>query len=103
VRAPRNLRAELDGPAADHLAGHLDAPRGQHLLDVPEAQGEADMEPYRVADDLRREAVALERQGTHEPQLHKDSARSNGIRQPDGNAMRPPFRWFGMVLGEVSI
>ena len=34
---------------------------GQQLLDVSKAEAEAEIQPHRMADHLRREAVALER------------------------------------------
>jgi hypothetical protein len=36
----------------------LDAALGQEFLDIPEAQGEAKIEPDGVPDDGRREPVA---------------------------------------------
>ena len=52
LQVPGDLRAELDRPAADFLIAHLD-PRW--FLDVAETQGEAEVEPHRVADDLGRD------------------------------------------------
>ncbi len=43
---------------ADRLVGDKDAARGQPFLDIAIAQGEAEIEPDGVADDLRRRAVA---------------------------------------------
>src|SRR4051812_22985488 len=52
------LLAELESPLADHLVADLDAPEGQHLLDHPKAQRKAIVQPDRVADQLRRKAMA---------------------------------------------
>src|SRR4051795_1991773 len=52
------LLAELQTPLPDRLVADLDAAAGQHLLDHPKAQREAIVQPDRVADQLRREAVA---------------------------------------------
>src|SRR3712207_3906643 len=52
------LLAELEGPLPDRLVADLDAAEGQHLLHHPKAQRKAKVQPDRVADQLRREAVA---------------------------------------------
>src|ERR687898_2484511 len=48
----------LEAPLPDRLVADLDAAEGQHLLDHPKAQRESEVQPDRVADQLRREAVA---------------------------------------------
>ena len=50
--------AELERPLAHGLVADGDAARGQQLLDHPQAEREAEIEPDGVADDLRREPVA---------------------------------------------
>ena len=45
-------------PAAHGLIGNRDSALGQQILDVAEAQGEPDIKPDRLLDDLGREAVA---------------------------------------------
>jgi hypothetical protein len=52
------LLAKLESPLPDRLMADLDAAEGQHLLDHPKAQRESKVQPHRVADQLRREAVA---------------------------------------------
>jgi hypothetical protein len=64
-QVPGDLRAELDRPTANGLAADLDPALGQEFFDVAETQGEAEIEPHRVADDLGREPMTLEGQGTH--------------------------------------
>ena len=54
----REALAELERPLPHGFVAHEDAASGQHLLDHPQAQREAEVEPDRVADDLGREAVA---------------------------------------------
>jgi hypothetical protein len=49
--------SELENPTTHGLAGHVEAARGQQILDVPQAQREAAIEPYGVLDDLGRESV----------------------------------------------
>jgi hypothetical protein len=55
----RVARAKLGHPAADALVRDLDAALGQQLLNVPETQGETQVEPDRMADDHLREAAAV--------------------------------------------
>jgi hypothetical protein len=54
-----DLRAELDRPTADGLAADLNAARRQQLLHISQAQREAEIEPDRLADNVRREPVTL--------------------------------------------
>src|SRR4051812_12848993 len=49
---------KLEAPLAHRLMADDDAARGQDLVHVAQAQGEAEVEPHRVADDLGREAIA---------------------------------------------
>lgn len=58
---------ELDHPAPDALVGGLDAALGQELLHVAVAEGEAQVQPDSVADDLGWELVASVRDGLHAP------------------------------------
>src|SRR5215203_5005560 len=50
--------AELQGPLPHALMADDDAACGQHLLDHAQAEREAEVQPYRVADHLRWETVA---------------------------------------------
>src|SRR3954453_15668636 len=54
----REVLAELEAPLPHGLVADGDAASGQHLLDHPQGEREAEVEPDRVADDLGREAVA---------------------------------------------
>src|SRR3954464_473420 len=54
----REALAELEAPLPHGLGADVDAAGGQQLLDHPQAEREAEVEPDRVADDLRREPVA---------------------------------------------
>ena len=69
ARPQRKVVASSRQPAADligerlaelpnRLVAHFDAPRRQQLIDVAQAQGEAEIEPDGMADDLGREPVA---------------------------------------------
>ena len=51
------LAAKLPAPLADRFKGDDDASLGQQIFDIPEAEAEAILEPYGVADDHRRESV----------------------------------------------
>src|SRR4051795_3992449 len=50
--------AELERPLPHALMADDDAARGQHFLNHAQAEREAKVQPYRVADHLRRETVA---------------------------------------------
>jgi len=65
-----NVRAS--GP--DRLRADLDPALSQHLLDVAQAQAEPEIQPHRMTDHVRREAVALERNRRHQTQLQKAPA-----------------------------
>ena len=52
-------RAEFQHPAPHRFIGDVDPTLGQQFLDVAVAQGEAEIQPDRVLDDLRREAMAV--------------------------------------------
>src|SRR5215470_5454385 len=51
-------RTELQRPAPDRFVGDVEPSFGQPFLDIAVAQGEAEVEPDRVLDDLRRETMA---------------------------------------------
>jgi hypothetical protein len=76
----------------------------QQLLDVAEAQGEAEIEPHRMADDVGREPVTLKRDRTHSnacppngPQAEKWRQFSVCLTAPRSTPIRPPFV-FGPLL-----
>jgi hypothetical protein len=54
----RVCRAEFGAPFADCLVGDCCAPLGHELLNVAQAEGEAEVEPDRVSDNLGRVAMA---------------------------------------------
>src|SRR5215211_8189583 len=47
-----DCRAEGEHPTPDTLVGDLDAPLGQELLDVSEAEGEPEVQPHGTLDDI---------------------------------------------------
>jgi len=51
--------AEFLAPLPDRLVGDDHAPLSQQFFDVAVAEGEAEVQPDRVADDCGREAMAL--------------------------------------------
>ena len=53
-----DLGSKMVHPAAHRLIGNHDSAFRQQILDVAEAQGEPDIKPDRLLDDLGREAVA---------------------------------------------
>jgi hypothetical protein len=74
----RDQRAELDYPAAHRFAADLDTALGQQLLDVTDAQREAEVQPHGISDHVRWESVTLERDGLdHDP----SGGRPSGISE----------------------
>ncbi len=59
------LGTERVGPLADRLVSDVDAAMGEQLLNAAVAEGEAVVQPDRVADDVRRKPVALVGNGVH--------------------------------------
>ena len=57
TQVPSKGGTEFATPQSDRLAGDCDATPGEKVFDISEAKGEPMMEPHRVTDDLRREAV----------------------------------------------
>src|SRR4051794_23678228 len=55
---PGKVSAELQAPVSDAFMGDHDAPLGQDQLHIPQAQAEYMVQPYSVADDLGRKAIA---------------------------------------------
>ena len=54
----RDHGSKMVHPAAHRLIGNQDPTLSQQILDVAEAQGEPDIKPDRLLDNLGREAVA---------------------------------------------
>ena len=59
TKATRIIRAELLSPAADRFIGNGNAALKQQFFDKAQAQRKPKVEPHRVGDDLRWEAMAL--------------------------------------------
>ncbi len=68
--------SKLQEPAPDGFVGDVQAALGEHLLDIAKAQGEPGVQPDRLADDVGREAVTLERELAHQPSLRLNSLSS---------------------------
>ena len=62
---PANRLAKLKKPASDSFVGNVETALREEIFYVSIAQSEPGVEPYRVADDLRWEAVALEGNVVH--------------------------------------
>src|SRR4051812_461231 len=62
-------RPELEHPAPDRLIGHVQPALGQEVFDAAEAEGEPEIEPDRVPDDLGRETMTMERRAAHTTSL----------------------------------
>src|SRR5215469_5861113 len=61
----RDRRTELQHPAAHRFVGDIEPSFGQQFLDIAVAQGEAEIKPDRVLDDLGREAMAAVAERAH--------------------------------------
>ena len=66
---PCNPRPKLQKPAANSFIGNIQTPLGEQILDIPITQGETSIKPNSVANDFRREAVALIRNVFHSQTL----------------------------------
>jgi hypothetical protein len=54
----RDRGTELQHPAPHRFVGDVESALGQQFLNIAVAQGEAEIEPDRVLDDLGREPMA---------------------------------------------
>ena len=57
LQLPSVVWAEFPAPLPNGFVRHDDAPFGQQILDVPEAQTVSVVQPHGVADDVRRKAM----------------------------------------------
>jgi len=58
-------RAKFENLLPDRLIGDLQPPPDQEFLHIPVTQGEPEIKPDRVPDDLRRELVPAIGDGLH--------------------------------------
>ena len=61
----RDRGTELQHPSPHCFVGDVEPSFGQQFLDIAVAQGEAEIEPDRVLDDLGREAMAAVAERAH--------------------------------------
>jgi hypothetical protein len=54
------VATKFQTPTSDGLVANVDPALGQHLLDIAKAQGEPEIKPNRLADDVRRKPVPFE-------------------------------------------
>ena len=73
-------RSEMIQLAAYGFVGDRDPVLGQQILDVTKAEGEPEIEPDRVIDDLRREPISRVADFPHAPWL---------ARLPTSNKLMP--------------
>jgi len=59
LEAPSVLRPEPETPQADGLVGDRDAPLGEEIFDVAEAETESVVEPHGVTGDFWGESVSV--------------------------------------------
>ena len=77
-------RAEGEDPTPDALVRDGDAALGQQVLDIAEAQCEAQIQPDRALDDFAREAVAGIGEHGHATRLRCSPV----LRKPAGQPKR---------------
>ena len=65
TQALRDRGTELQYLAPHRFVGDVEPSFGQQLLDIAVAQGEAEIEPNRVLDDLGREAMTAVTERSH--------------------------------------
>ena len=58
LQPPGVIGAELRTPLPNGFIRHDDAPFGQQILDIPEAQTVSVVQPHGVADNVRRKAMS---------------------------------------------
>jgi hypothetical protein len=68
-------RPEFQHPAPDRLVRQVEPAFGKDLLGIPVAEGKPQIEPDRVLDDRRREAVAAVRERGHAGSIAQRTAR----------------------------
>ena len=61
----RDQRAEFQHPAPHRFIGDVEPTLGEHFLHISVAQGEAEIKPDRVLNDLGRKAMAAIRKLNH--------------------------------------
>jgi hypothetical protein len=61
----RDRGTELQHPASHRFVGDFEPAFGQQFLDIAIAQGEAEIQPDRVLDELGREAMAAVAERNH--------------------------------------
>jgi len=74
--------SEFQRPAADGLVADLDPALGHEVFDVAKAQRETEIQPNRVADDVRRESVTGIGYGLHRFRLPAFGAQASKPEKP---------------------
>ncbi len=65
VQPSRDRGTELQHPSPHRFAGDVEPSFGQHFLDIAAAQGEAEIKPDRLLDDLGRKAMGAVAERSH--------------------------------------
>jgi hypothetical protein len=69
--------AELEAPFSDRLIAESDTAHREHLFNIAEAQGEAEVQPNGMTDDLGRESMTMVRRdgGAHQSSMPHENLR----------------------------
>jgi hypothetical protein len=86
----RDHRSEMVHPTPNRLVGHRHSAFRQQILDVTQAEGEPEVEPYRSVNDLGREAVSDVAYFLH-PRGYSPTGRTASLTRSD-NALAPDFK-----------
>src|SRR6266404_9460545 len=98
-------RTKLQHPAPHRFVGNVQPTLGQKILNVPVAQREAQVEPDRVLDDRRREAMTAIGKLSHRScyPAHRSRSTDIPVTRPLGgiwaSAARDPMLHFVILAG----
>src|SRR5271166_5702184 len=84
----RDQWSEMVPPTPNGLVRHRHSALRQQILDVTQAEGEPEVEPYCLVNDLRRETISAVADFRH---AHRTTALSK-IEQTDAGVTKPPCR-----------
>src|SRR6202030_1019428 len=94
----RDRGTELQHPSPHRFVGDVEPSFGQQFLDIAVAQGEAEIEPDRVLDDLGRESMAAVAERAHADILSDTPLASDPVSvtmpEPDILLYRSPYKCF---------
>ena len=88
-------RAKFQDPAPDHFVGEVKAALSKQLLDIAIAKREPKIEPDRVLNQGRREAMAAVREQRHAPTIRLSAVPTSVCVTMPSSAPCLGGRWVG--------